>query len=65
MRHTISVLVKNHSGVLSRVSNLFSARGYNIDSLVVGVTDDPEVSRITIVVQGRREGHRSGRKAAQ
>jgi acetolactate synthase-1/3 small subunit len=52
MRHTISVLVKNSSGVLSRVSNLFSARGYNIDSLVVGVTDDPQVSRMTIVVQG-------------
>lgn len=52
MRHTISVLVKNQSGVLSRVSNLFSARGYNIDSLVVGVTDDPSVSRMTIVVRG-------------
>jgi acetolactate synthase-1/3 small subunit len=52
MRHTISVLVNNHSGVLSRVSNLFSARGYNIDSLVVGVTDNPLVSRITIVVKG-------------
>ncbi len=52
MRHTISVLVNNHAGVLSRVSNLFSARGYNIDSLVVGVTDDPKISRITIVVKG-------------
>ncbi len=52
MRHTISVLVNNHSGVLSRVSNLFSARGYNIDSLVVGITDDPKVSRMTIVVRG-------------
>jgi acetolactate synthase-1/3 small subunit len=52
MRHTISVLVNNHSGVLSRVSNLFSARGYNIDSLVVGVTDNPKVSRMTIVVRG-------------
>ncbi len=52
MRHTISVMVKNQAGVLSRVSNLFSARGYNIDSLVVGVTDNPEVSRITIVVKG-------------
>ena len=52
MRHTISVLVKNHAGVLSRVSNLFSARGYNIDSLVVGITDDPGVSRMTIVVKG-------------
>jgi acetolactate synthase-1/3 small subunit len=44
--------VNNNAGVLSRVSNLFSARGYNIDSLVVGVTDDPKVSRITIVVKG-------------
>ncbi|HUO58518.1 MAG TPA: acetolactate synthase small subunit [bacterium] len=52
MRHTISVMVKNQSGVLSRVSNLFSARGYNIDSLVVGITDDPKVSRMTIVVKG-------------
>ena len=52
MRHTISVLVNNQAGVLSRVSNLFSARGYNIDSLVVGVTDDPKISRITIVVKG-------------
>ncbi len=52
MRHTISVLVHNHAGVLSRVSNLFSARGYNIDSLVVGITDDPKVSRMTIVVKG-------------
>lgn len=52
MRHTISVLVHNHSGVLSRVSNLFSARGYNIDSLVVGITDNPKVSRMTIVARG-------------
>ena len=52
MRHTISVMVKNQSGVLSRVSNLFSARGYNIDSLVVGITDDPSISRMTIVVKG-------------
>jgi len=52
MRHTISVMVKNQAGVLSRVYNLFSARGYNIDSLVVGVTDDPKISRITIVVRG-------------
>jgi len=52
MRHTISVLVNNQTGVLSRVSNLFSARGYNIDSLVVGITDNPKVSRMTIVVRG-------------
>lgn len=50
MKHTISILVENHAGVLSRVSGLFSRRGFNIDSLAVGVTDDPSVSRITIVV---------------
>lgn len=45
-------MVENHSGVLSKVSGLFSRRGYNIDSLTVGVTEDPSVSRITIVVFG-------------
>ncbi len=52
MRHTISVLVHNQPGVLSRVANLFSARGYNIDSLVVGVTEEEKISRMTIVVRG-------------
>jgi acetolactate synthase-1/3 small subunit len=52
MRHTISVLVQNHTGVLARVSGLFSARAYNIESLSVGTTVDPEFSRITIVVSG-------------
>lgn len=52
MRHTISVLVENHFGVLARVSSLFSARGYNIDSLCVGETEDPKVSRMTVVVRG-------------
>lgn len=52
MKHTISVLVENHAGVLSRISGLFSRRGFNIDSLAVGVTDDPAVSRITIVADG-------------
>ncbi len=52
MKHTISVLVENHAGVLSRISGLFSRRGFNIDSLAVGVTDDPAVSRITIIAQG-------------
>ncbi len=51
-RHVLSVLVENQSGVLSRVSGLFSRRGYNIDSLSVGVTEDPDVSRMTIVVRG-------------
>ncbi len=52
MRHTISVLVENQFGVLSRVAGLFSARGYNIDSLCVGETDDPSISRMTVVVRG-------------
>lgn len=52
MKHTISVLVENHAGVLSRVSGLFSRRGFNIDSLAVGETDDPAISRITIVADG-------------
>ena len=49
-RRTLSVLVENTAGVLSQVSRLFSRKGYNIDSLAVGTTDDPEVSRITIEV---------------
>lgn len=51
-RHVLSVLVENESGVLSRVAGLFSRRGYNIDSLSVGETEDPLFSRITIVVHG-------------
>jgi acetolactate synthase-1/3 small subunit len=50
--HTISVLVENHSGALSRIAGLFSSRGYNITSLTVAETDDPSVSRMTIVVSG-------------
>lgn len=52
MKHTISVLVENHPGVLARISGLFSARGFNIDSLAVGETEDPTVSKMTIVVEG-------------
>lgn len=52
MKHTIAVLVENHFGVLTRVAGLFSARGFNIDSLAVGETEDPEVSRMTIVARG-------------
>jgi acetolactate synthase-1/3 small subunit len=51
-KHTLSVLVENRAGVLSRVAGLFSRRGFNIDSLAVGVTENPEVSRMTIVVDG-------------
>ena len=52
MKHTISVLVENHSGVLSRISGLFSRRGFNIESLAVGPTNDESISRITIVADG-------------
>lgn len=52
MKYTLSVLVENQAGVLSKVSGLFSRRGFNIDSLAVGVTADPTVSRITIVANG-------------
>lgn len=50
MRHVISALVINEPGVLANVANMFSARGFNIDSLVVGRTEDPQYSRMTIVV---------------
>ncbi len=52
MRHTISALVENKFGVLARISTLFAARGFNIDSLAVGETDDPDVSSMTIIVRG-------------
>ena len=52
MKTTLSVLVENHAGVLSKVVGLFSRRGFNIDSLAVGETEDPAISRITIVVSG-------------
>ena len=50
MKKTISVLVENQAGVLNRITSLFSRRAFNIDSLAVGVTDDPSLSRITIIV---------------
>jgi acetolactate synthase-1/3 small subunit len=52
MQHTISVLVVNQSGVLSRISGLFSGRGFNIESLNVAETNDPDISRMTIVTRG-------------
>lgn len=52
MKHTLSVLVENRPGVLTRIAGLFARRGYNIESLAVGHTDDPEISRMTIVVDG-------------
>lgn len=55
MRHIISVLMENESGALSRVAGLFSARGYNIESLTVAPTDDPTLSRMTLVTRGSDE----------
>ena len=55
MRHIISLLMENESGALSRVSGLFSARGYNIESLTVAPTEDPTLSRMTIVTSGSDE----------
>jgi acetolactate synthase-1/3 small subunit len=52
MRHTISVLVENRPGVLARISSLFAARGFNIDSLAVGETENPAISRMTVMVMG-------------
>ena len=52
MRHIISILIENESGALSRVSGLFSARGYNIESLSVSPTEDPSLSRMTLVTTG-------------
>ncbi|KAF0138611.1 MAG: acetolactate synthase I/III small subunit [Stygiobacter sp.] len=51
-RHTISVLVENKFGTLNRIAGLFSAKGYNLDSITVGPTEDPTVSRMTIVTKG-------------
>lgn len=52
MKRILAVLVENHPGVLARVAGLIRRRGYNIESLAVGVTDDPDISRITLVVDG-------------
>ncbi len=52
MQHTLSILVENRAGVLARIAGLFSQRGFNIESLAVGTTQNPEISRITIVVLG-------------
>ena len=55
MRHIISILMENEAGALSRVAGLFSARGYNIESLTVAPTEDPSMSRMTLVTRGSDE----------
>ena len=55
MRHIISILLENEAGALSRVAGLFSARGYNIESLTVAPTEDPSISRMTLVTSGSEE----------
>src|SRR3954452_12493479 len=52
MRHILSALVQNRPGVLAHISGMFASRGFNIDSLAVGETEDPNLSRITVVVMG-------------
>ena len=56
MNHIISVLVENKAGVLAKISSLFSRRGFNIESLAVGPTENDEISRITIVVNAEKHG---------
>lgn len=55
MRHIISILIENEAGALSRVAGLFSARGYNIESLTVAPTEDPTLSRMTLVTRGNED----------
>ena len=55
MKHTIAILMQNESGALTRVASMFSTRGYNIDSLSVAPTDNPSISRLTLVTQGSDE----------
>ena len=57
MRRVISILVENEAGALSRISNMFSARGYNIESLTVAPTEDASLSRMTIVSSGSELEH--------
>ena len=65
MKYTLSVLVENQPGVLSKVVSLFARRGYNIDSLAVGTTEDPTMSRMTIVGQGGGPHPGAGGEAAE
>ena len=65
MKHIIAVLLENEPGALSRVVALFSARGYNIESLTVAPTEDASLSRMTIVTTGSRRGHRADHQAPE
>ena len=65
MKHILSVWVENKPGVLSRVTGMVSRRGFNIDSLSVGPTEDPTMSRITIIVKADERGVRAAHQAAQ
>lgn len=64
-KHYLSVLVANHAGVLARISSLFCQRGFNIDSLTVSATNNPEISRITIVTTGDDASFRQVRKQTE
>lgn len=55
MKHTLALLVANQPGVMARIAGLYSRRGYNIDSIAVGETEDPKISRITLVVEAEEE----------
>ena len=65
MRHVISALVQNVPGVLAHVSGMLASRGYNIDSLAVGETEDPDLSRMTFVRRRRRPRARTSPQAAR
>ena len=64
-KHYLSLLVENNEGVLARISSLFCQRGFNIDSLTVSATDNPEISRITIVTTGDEASFRQIRKQTE
>ena len=62
-RHIVSILLQNEVGALTRVASLFSTRGYNIESLNVAPTDDPTVSRLTLVTTGTRSSRSADRQS--
>jgi acetolactate synthase-1/3 small subunit len=63
VKHTLSVLVENKPGVLTRVAGLFARRGFNIDSLAVGQSEDPALSRMTITIDGAEHSIDQGPRA--